>query len=417
MGGGYSLFPLDWDRHLNTEEKPQTKAKIEKRATLPNHLFEAVDFRGMGIVKENTNSIPKFVVGEYYALQGIACDGFEMKEKIYQLISVVDDYKGTELNSLVVKQVAGEQGKIFTLSKNDCVCLNIEYEPGLQLFPKTLPWQLVKEDIQFTPSNLGTTPLSDIDNTIRYILLRLDGFKDYSDGYILTPNGKLIKESQFENTLKISTREPIVYGNGFIKKDGAKLNHLIAYPKGLLYNHGNFISSDDTIYVLIVLKENELQLLSMPNIEDKCTVDGYFGVERQYLDGVNPNEFITITWDELGAMTIKEYKEEKERRKRELEKQIEAEEKRKKKEAEAKMLENSKKMHDIDDTISHWYNIAKVKPKRINRVNINMHHNSIDSISRTVGIFDDVFKSWQSTINDIENELNKFDRFNRSLIR
>ena len=112
--------------------------KIEKLFTQPKELFEAVDFSEFDIVEVSEPHTPKFIEGENYALQGVACDGFEMETKIYKLIKVVDDFYGTNINSVIVKQIAGEQGIIFTLSKNDCEYHGIEYEKGLQLFPKTL---------------------------------------------------------------------------------------------------------------------------------------------------------------------------------------------------------------------------------------------------------------------------------------
>jgi hypothetical protein len=65
------------------------------------------------------------------------------------------------------------------------------------------------------------------------------------------------------------------------------------------------------------------------------SIDGYFGVESQYFDGINPNDFFTISWDELGARTVKEYEAEKaERARKEAERAKKLEEERKRKIAE-----------------------------------------------------------------------------------
>jgi hypothetical protein len=266
-------------------------------------LFEAVDFSEFDIVEASEPYTPKFIEGENYALQGVACDGFEMETKVYKLIKVVDDFYGTNINSVIVKQIAGEQGIIFTLSKNDCEYHGIEYEKGLQLFPKTLNWVRVKEKIPFDKNNLATTPVSDVDNTVRFILLRLDGFKDYLDGYILTPSGHLIGEKHFMDTLRITTKEPIVYGNGYVINDKTNLDIQLVYPKNLVFNHANFISSEDTIFVMIKLKREHVS----PVNSDFIAIDGCFGVEPKYLDGLSPNDFFEISWDELGAYTVEEY--------------------------------------------------------------------------------------------------------------
>jgi hypothetical protein len=175
---------------------------------------------------------------------------------------------------------------------------------------------------------LGTTPVSDIDNTIRYVLLKLNGFKDYTDGYIVTPSGKLIKEAQFQKTLRIISDEPIVYEQPTADKQGVKLQENVrlkielAYPKGLAFNHGNFISSEDTIYVLIKLVQP---------LRDPTLIDGQSGVERINLEGFNPNEHFKIAWDELGAYTIEEYEAEKARREKARQERIAREDAEKKK--------------------------------------------------------------------------------------
>lgn len=305
---------------------------IENLFYMPKEMFEAVDFTDMGIVNEPQDYVPLFVKGEKYSLAGVSCEGFEMPEKIYELVGVHDEYDGIALNSVIVKQVDGYQGKIFTLSKHDCECMGIEYESGLQLFPKHLQWKRVKDIVPFNKSDLGTTPVSDIDNTVRYVLLKLNGFKDYSDGYVVTPSGKLIKEEQFQKTLRITSDEPIVYEKPTEGKNGVKLPENknlsieIAYPHGLTYPHGNFISSEDTVYVLIKLVQK---------LADPTLIDGQSGVERANLEGFNPNDHFKIAWDELGAYTIEEYEAEKARKeKARLERIAREEEERKRRVAE-----------------------------------------------------------------------------------
>ena len=147
--------------------RSRSSEPIENLFYMPTDLFEAVDFTDMGVVEEPQDFVPRFVKGEKYSLAGVSCEGFEMPEKIYELVGIHDEYDGTSINSVIVKQISGGQDKIFTLSKNDCACMGIEYENGLQLFPKHLNWRRVKEIVPFDKNNLGTTPVSDIANTIR----------------------------------------------------------------------------------------------------------------------------------------------------------------------------------------------------------------------------------------------------------
>lgn len=370
--------------------------KIEKLFSQPKELFEAVDFSSMGVVTEPKKMIPKFVEGEKYALKGIACDGFEMSEKVYELVGMVNEFHGVKIDSLIVKQVEGEKGLIFTLSKNDCEHLGIEYQNGLQLFPKKLAWRRVKDIIPFDKNNLGTTPLSDIDNTVRNILIRLDGFKDYLDGYVLTPSGHLITEKQFEKSVRVQAIEPLVYGNGYVIKDKTNLPIEIVYPKGKLFNHANFISSEDTIFILIKLTKGG------GNSSD--SFDGCFGVERQYLEGLNPNEYFTISWDELGSLTVEEYEAEKERKRKAKEEAA------KKKEAELlkKIAEEEKRIKEqkkrAEEAVKRMKDYGFKKPSIPHAPNLKFDGTmaSVDMIAHSL---DGYFKSLNTSVNTMIEDL------------
>ena len=319
---------------------------IEKLCFQPKDLFEAVDFTDLGVVEGEKEAIPHLIEGETYSLQGVSCDGFDMKEKVYKVIKIVNDFYDVPINSVIVKQIKGDMGKIYTLSKNDCLHHNIEYEEGLQIFPKSLPWVRVKEkeSVPFDPYNLGTTPLSEIDNTIRYIVLKLKGFKDYTDGYILTPSEHLVKENDFINSLRITPTNPIIYGNGTVIQENIKLRTKIVYPKTKTFNHGNFITSDNEIYVLITLVKR------LPKESNPSSINRYigefFGIEKKYLENINPNNLFNIAWNELGAYTIDEYEALKAKRKKAEEEKIRRiEEKRKRKIAEEEKRQIEKQLH------------------------------------------------------------------------
>ena len=270
-----------------------SRPKVEKRYFMPADKFSLVDFTDLGIVQEDTSRLPKFIVGENYALGGERVEGFEQKYKLYNLVGMV----GTKVDALIVKQIGGEEGNIYTISKNDCAFLGIEYQNGLQLFSKNLSWKHVRDIAEFDEHNLATSPTSEIDNTIRYIVLKLKGFTDYSDGYVLSPSGKLVKESQFSQSVQVTTKEPVVYGNGHIIQDKFPLRAFVTHPTSKLFNHGNFISSEDEVFILIELVENNNAYIS------SNSVDGSFGVDPRYFEGLDPNEYFEVSWDELGAYT------------------------------------------------------------------------------------------------------------------
>lgn len=378
----------------------KAEEKIEKLFTQPKELFEAVDFSEFDIVEVSEPHTPKFIEGENYALQGVACDGFEMETKVYKLIKVVDDFYGTNINSVIVKQIAGEQGIIFTLSKNDCEYHGIEYEKGLQLFPKTLNWVRVKEKVPFDKNNLATTPVSDVDNTVRFILLRLDGFKDYLDGYIFTPSGHLISEKHFMDTLRVTTKEPIVYGNGYVINDKTNLDIQLVYPKNLVFNHANFISSEDTIFVMIKLKREHVSLAQ----SDFVAIDGCFGVEPKYLDGVCPNEIFDISWDELGAYTVEEYETLKaERARREAARVKKAEEERKRKilEEEKRIKEQRKRAENAVNRMRGYH----MKPPTFPRIPNIKFNGSIGSIDMITNSFDTYFDNLTNSLAILNEDL------------
>ncbi len=369
----------------------------------PKEMFEAVDFTDMGVVNEPSNCIPKFIKGEKYALSGVSCEGFEMPEKIYELVGVHDEYDGININSVIVKQVGGYKDKIFTLSKHDCECMGIEYENGLQLFPKHLSWRRVKETIPFDKNNLGTTPTSEIDNTIRYVLLKLNGFKDYSDGYVVTPSGKLIKEERFMKSLRVTSDEPIVYEkpsgetkNGVMIASNTRLDAQIAYPSGLNYTHGNFISEDDTVYILIKL---------VKHTNDPTAIDGKSGVERPYLDGFNPNDHFKIAWDELGAYTVEEYEAEKARKEKARKERIEREEKERQKriaEEERRLKEKRKLVEQAVDKMKE-YNIKIPSFPKMPNIKIA---NGLSSLNLYMDSLDVYFDTLDSSLKTLSKDLN-----------
>lgn len=377
-------------------------ALVENLFYMPKEMFEAVDFTDMGIVNEPQDYVPLFVKGEKYSLAGVSCEGFEMPEKIYELVGVHDEYDGIALNSVIVKQVDGYQGKIFTLSKHDCECMGIEYESGLQLFPKHLQWKRVKDIVPFNKSDLGTTPVSDIDNTVRYVLLKLNGFKDYTDGYVVTPSGKLIKEDQFQKTLRITSDEPIVYEKPTASKNGVKLPENknlsieIAYPHGLTYPHGNFISSEDTVYVLIKL----VQKLADPSL-----IDGQSGVERANLEGFNPNDHFKIAWDELGAYTIEEYEAEKARKeKARLERIAREEEERKRRVAEEEKRIKAQRAK-VEEAVSKMKNY-KIEVPAFPKFTFD----SVPSLDLYTKGLDLYFDSLDKSLTKLSNDLSSMSR-------
>jgi hypothetical protein len=383
--------------------------KVEKRYVVSPDKFSLIDFTDMGVVEEDKSKMPRFVIGENYALGGECVEGFTQKCKLYNLVGIVDEFAGTKIDALIVKQIDGEKGNIYTISKSDCNFLGIEYQNGLQLFSKNLDWRHIRNIPEFNPHNLGTSPSSEIDNTIRYLVLKLDGFKDYSDGYVLTPSGKLIKESQFTQTIQVISKEPVVYGNGHIIQDKKPLKVSVTHPTTKLFNHGNFISSEDEVFVLIDFMESAYY--AMPS-NGNTSFDGCFGVIPKYFEGIDPNEYFEISWDELGGMTIEEYEEAKRKVKEESErraKEREERERRLKEEAE-KAAEEEARIRDLMIERMKMYKIRETKIDNIVAPTFNNEINRIVGIDQYLNNVSSYFEDLDNALNDISNDLSKLNR-------
>ena len=82
----------------------------------------------------------KFVVGKKYMLrQKSVCGSREIIKK-YVCKKFIYTVKDELLNILILKQVEGPKGTIFTLNRTDCKRYHIKYEPGLQVFSMEFNW-------------------------------------------------------------------------------------------------------------------------------------------------------------------------------------------------------------------------------------------------------------------------------------
>ena len=133
-------------RKLN-EQKVAAKESIEQAlksiVPLNSGTIEPLDYSKLNIIRENGSFTERFFIGEKYSLKSPSCEGFEMKEKVYELVGIVDKFSDIAIDSVIVKQISGDKDLIFSLSKNDCAHLGIEYQPELQLFPKAMSWNKV----------------------------------------------------------------------------------------------------------------------------------------------------------------------------------------------------------------------------------------------------------------------------------
>ena len=265
---------------------------------VPKENIEFIDYRAFDILDKSTvemKAVP--IVGRRYSLKGRECDGFSMPRKVYEIKGMVNDFHGVSINSYVVKQVGGEEGYKFTLSKNDCEYLGIDFQQGLQLFPIDMDWIEDKEDVEMDVSDLSTYP-SDVGNELSVVMLKINGFKDYIDGMIMTPNGKLVSEKNFLDHLNVVTRIPIVYDSRNYISEKTRLFSYVVKPKELLFKYGNYICEDGSIYMLVWFRRGFDNGLAK-------------GADKRCLKGVNPYDAMLVFWDDSSHMSEEEYKAKK----------------------------------------------------------------------------------------------------------
>lgn len=110
----------------------------------------------------------KLVKGGRYRLVSDECDGFTMEHKTYACRAIIDDFNGTSLDSVVMKQIDGTNSTIFSLTKADCNAMGIEFEEGLQLFPISMNWQRMDEpQANFDPQDMSTYPFINEGHVVR----------------------------------------------------------------------------------------------------------------------------------------------------------------------------------------------------------------------------------------------------------
>ena len=264
--------------------------------------------RECGIAVEKPIQMPYLIKGQRYSLKGVACDGFEMPSKTYELVGIVEEYGGTPIQSVVMKQVEGEQDVIFTLSKYDCECLGIEYEQGLQLWPKQMKWEMVKDECPFDPNDLSTLPRSDIDNTIRCATIVVRGFGHTTDGAVLSPDGRIFDWGDFHKRLRITCNKPILLDGRVAYAKGQGFNTWFELrPPFSQYPYSDGITSMGHVHIYLDFSAEAL------NVE---TIDGRIGWDPSQLKGMDICDIFSFGFDSEGLLT-----EDETRQKQELERE------------------------------------------------------------------------------------------------
>lgn len=203
---------IDRKRLPNTKYEPKV---LNPRYVIP---FFSDRLKYVPSIKEQEK--PFFVVGNVYTLSGVECEEFSMPSKDYELVAVLDNVNDIVLDSVVMKQIDGDKGTIFSLTRLDCKNLDIEFQRGLQIFPKNLNWvkkeidnieENVEKDIIFDSSILRTYPPSFDDGTIHRMVIKISNFEfNPTTKMVVAPDGTAIfHESFVKDRIHIKTKRQI----------------------------------------------------------------------------------------------------------------------------------------------------------------------------------------------------------------
>lgn len=390
----------------------------DRLTKLDNNFISAVNLRTiedlstLGLFYDKNNLI--FHNGERYSLKPKECDGFKMDEHVYEVYGTLDKFDDDEMNinSVIVKEITKSNGTLYTLSRNDCEWLGIEFSSGLQLLPKSLDWKYV--DVDFDENDLSTTQSLEGDGKIHYVLLKINGFKSYPNSNILTPSGKIIDENRLENSLVIRNNIPLISSNHKIGDSNSTLLRKIVKVGKNKYTNSNILTDNNELYVLV-------------RISLRYRFNNDYGIDRDYLKNISPKDFFSVEWDEFGAMTLNEYNKKIEFERYERERRIAIEEEKIKKRRETEellrkeaikakeeiMKKKKKQFNDYISSISS--SISSISPNRIYRemnsdiLGVNSRISDLDKISdNIIKVFDDTERLINTCISDIDIMSDKY---------
>ena len=269
--------------------------------------IDMLNEKHVDIDKSNNNT--QYEVGAIYSLGHDSIEGFSFKKTYYRLYGVINEFNGVNLDSLIVCEVTQNEDGTFVEDASSsnrrrfsippwmCKLFNVKYQPGLELWSMSNSFEKVnlieldntRKKIDY--ANLATYPTSNIDNTIRKMLIELHGFSNYGNDKIITPTGNMIDTNLLINTLCISSKKNIPTDNGCT---GLIVGQQLPFKIVSRQNETNkspisICDNNHNIHIEIDFKKKSLNAV---------TKDGFIGVSNTSLDGFNINDIINVTWEE-----------------------------------------------------------------------------------------------------------------------
>lgn len=207
-------------------------------------------------------------------------------DTVYKLEKII---RNDTYNTLVMSYISGELGHKRLMRKDQCEMFGLEYKKNMMLFPASgIAWQQYDPDYkEFDSKDLSTYPtstLEDSKDTIRYMILKLGGFKRLSDDSIIqTPSGDYLDLELFIVSLRVSIKEKIsgigIYP-GFEKGEDIPWSIITDDFKGSeKVGDDDIIDTDGNIYLIIK------------------TVKGTSGISPLSLAGKRAGDIFEVSWD------------------------------------------------------------------------------------------------------------------------
>lgn len=204
----------------------------------------------------------------------------------------------TQLRKVGPEVVQFFQRSLYDLFYNDFLFDNSKGKVTIKV-GNAKPVILTPIGMQEYTDDLANYPHNSFDNTIRNIILEVDGFNAFNASKLTGPDGNEMDTEEFLASLKVINCEDIASTNGstaFKKYESIHFRVVTQkYGKGIV-EYGNICDAQGKIYI-------ELDL-SKPTVDQGKTIDGYIGVAPEALTGKNVDELFKIAWAQYDSLEL-----------------------------------------------------------------------------------------------------------------
>lgn len=153
--------------------------------------------------------------------------------------------------------------------------------------------------LEYDKEDLSEYVTNSADGTVRNVVLEISGFNSFNASKLTGPDGNEMDTEAFLASLKVISKNDIVPGTSgetSFKKNESIPFRLVTqkYGKGIV-EYGNPCDAEGKMYI-------ELDL-AKPTRDQNRTIDGYIGVAKDSLKGVNAESFM-IAWAQYDSLEL-----------------------------------------------------------------------------------------------------------------